>query len=274
MTKISLTALEQATTFPPAVHDWLQVLGDAIVATETQALGAGTILADTPYKRLLVRGVARDIRSLKGIYVLLRLELIPQAAALVRVLCESLITFRFVAVDPQIRAGRFEEYGLIEEYRFTEALLQAERERTSPVYLRELEAHLAQIQVEYRELLPTYSHVDEKGKRQIYRTWSGKKIAELAEDPNVALGRFYKAVYKQMSAYIHGTSWSLRREHAYYANNYDSKIVLVDVATIVRNTIGVWVEWGKFCQQELGWQLVPVCARLIERIDELDRITR
>jgi hypothetical protein len=83
--------------------------------------------------------------------------------------------------------------------------------------------------------------------------------------------RLYKLVYKQMSAYVHGSAWSLRRQLSYSALHYSPQVVHVDIATIVRTALGVWVEWAKFVDEELQWNLLERSNDFINQVNELDK---
>jgi len=81
--------------FPPEIWAWLDLVGEIIAVTQEEALERErTFVATTPYQHLLRRFINREISSLSAIYALLRMELVYQAAAHIRLFCENVITLR------------------------------------------------------------------------------------------------------------------------------------------------------------------------------------
>lgn len=261
MSRINLSATVERIDFPGDVWAWLDLLGDVAAVTQTEASAHENYIADTPNKRLLVSSFNRDLSTLNAIYVLLRFELIHQAAAHVRLLCEALITISYISRDPSTRVPLFLDYAKIDEFRIVSAFLDWERETAKPNPVSSLEARRAEIQAEYNRLLPTYT-------RRRPFNWCNATLKAQADESG--LSKLYEIVYGQMSAYVHGSAWSLRRQMAYSQKHYDAKVVLVDVATIVRTTIAIWLEWAKFADSQLGFGLVSKAPSLIAQCDALD----
>src|SRR3989344_147604 len=105
MPRIDLAAAIKRIEFSEEVWAWLDLLGDVVVDTQNEALDHETDILDTPYKRLLLRSVNRDLATLKTVYALLRFEFIHQAAAHVRLLCEALITISHISRNPTVRVA-------------------------------------------------------------------------------------------------------------------------------------------------------------------------
>jgi hypothetical protein len=261
MPRIDLSATAHRIGFPDDVWAWLELLGEVVAATQSEALAHEDYIADTPHKLLLVSSVNRDLSTLNAVYILLRFELIHQAAAHVRLFCEALITTSYISRDPEGRVPLFLDYATIDEFRILSALLQWERETAKPGPVSALEARRTELQPEYDRLLPKYN-------RRRPSNWCNATLKTQAEESG--LSKLYEIVYGQMSAYVHGSAWSLRRQTAYSQMHYDAKVVLVDVATIVRTTIAVWLEWAKFADSQLGWRLVIRAPSIVAQCDALD----
>jgi hypothetical protein len=257
-------------TFPQEVWEWLDVLGDALLVTQAEAVLHEGFSKDTPYKDLLVRMINKDMSSLSAIYLLLRFECIHQAAAHVRLLCDALITMHFIALDPTVRTQQFLAYADIETFEIASALLQWESSRARPEHVARLGAFVASAELAYQKAKPQFTHTDARGKPRPFLNWCNKKISEQATACGGNAVRLYSVVFKQMSSYVHGSAWSLRRQIAYSKRHYKPEVVLNDVATIVRTALVVWIEWAKFCDSHLGWNLTADAVEIARRVDELD----
>jgi hypothetical protein len=273
MNRIDLVETIERVTFPDEVLEWLDLLGEIIILTQEEALRhdlSGDFIADTPYKKILVSAINRDIKSLMSIYMLLRCEFINQAAAHVRLFCESLIILRYISLDKDYRSNLFNDYVVIEQYEILSAMIEWEQEHADPATVAKSLALLNEKEPVYQKFKPMYSYT-RKGKQRPFRNWCNKRIDEQAHDCGPAMQRLYKLVYKQMSAYVHGSAWSLRRQLSYSALHYNPQVVHVDIATIVRTALGIWVEWAKFVDEELQWNLLERSHDFINQVNELDR---
>jgi len=96
---IDLAKTLELLEFPVEVWEWLDLLGHILLLTQAHAKLHDSYLADTPYKQFLVRAIQCDIGTIGAIYVLLRFEWVHQAAAHIRLFCESAITLRYIAND-------------------------------------------------------------------------------------------------------------------------------------------------------------------------------
>jgi len=257
--------------FPDEIWEWLDLFGDIVAATQSEASRQDeSFIADTPYKKFLLCNINKDISTLNTIYLILRCELIHQAASHVRLFCESLITLKYVSLDPDERSDLFWGYSDIEAYRITQAILDLEKDQAEEVHVKRLAALIETLEQKYESANQTYSFVDRNGRTRPFKNWCNKDIASQASECGPAFKRLYELVYRQMSSYIHGSAWSLRRQLSCSRAHYDSDIVLNDVATIVRTALVIWVDWARFCNSELGWRLHDTLLNLPKRLDELD----
>lgn len=126
------------------------------------------------------------------------------------------------------------------------------------------------ISEKYEKVKNTYTFTSKKGRRRSFSNWCNKSIATQARECGSAFQRLYELVYKQTSAYIHGSAWSLRRQVSYSRAHYRPDVVLNDVATIIRTALVVWVEWAKFCVNTLNWRLENKIVEVPNRLNELD----
>lgn len=275
MPRIDLQATIDQVDFPDPVWKWLDLLGEMLVVTQTEALNHEGYLADDPFKKLLVVGVNRMIRTLNSIYVLLCIEYIDLAAAQVRILCETLITLNFVAIDRAVRAPKFWDYYIIEAFETASAMVELERHSANPQHVRSMEEWLNGHRAEYDRLKPNYMYIVSKGKDmgkyRPYVNWCNRNLAQQAQDCGGELSHLYQLVYKQMSSYIHCSAFSLRHQIAYSREHYDGGIVHRDIATLVRTTAAVWMEICKFFSRELKWNLMGQAAGVAAEVEILDQ---
>lgn len=271
MPRIDIVETIKLIDFPDKIWEWLDLFGDIVAATQSEAIYQDKgFVADTPYKKILLCTINKDLSTLNTIYFILRCELIHQASSHVRLFCESLITLKYISIDQNTRADLFWGYSDIEAYKITSALLDLEKDKAKEVHVKKVEALFQTIKEKYKKANPIYSFVDKNNKKRPFINWCNKSIASQASECGPEFKRLYELVYKQMSSYIHGSAWSLRRQISYSRAHYDSDIVLNDIATIVRTALVVWVEWAKFCISTLGWRLHNTLLSLPKRLDELD----
>lgn len=271
MPRIDIVETIKLIDFPDKIWEWLDLFGDIVAATQSEAIYQDKgFVADTPYKKILLCTINKDLSTLNTIYFILRCELIHQASSHVRLFCESLITLKYISIDPNTRADLFWSYSDIEAYKITSALLDLEKDKAKEVHVKKVEALFQTIKEKYKKANPIYSFVDKNNRKRPFINWCNKSIASQASECGPEFKRLYELVYKQMSSYIHGSAWSLRRQISYSRAHYDSDIVLNDIATIIRTALVVWVEWAKFCISTLGWRLHNTLLSLPKRLDELD----
>lgn len=271
MNRIDLSEKIRQIDFPKNVWEWLDFFGDIASITQREAIYQDEIfIADTPYKRILLLSINKDISTLNAIYILLRCELIHQASAHVRLLCESLINLRYISLDPEPRSNLFWDYSDIEAYEISTSILEWERDRANPLHVKRLEAFRKSISEKYERVKEFYTFTNKKGRKRSFLNWCNKSIASQARECGPEVSRLYELVYKQMSSYIHGSAWSLRRQISYSRKHYQPDIILNDIATIVRTASVVWVEWAKFCVQHLDWRLMDAVIELPKKLDEMD----
>lgn len=270
MPRSDLAATINQVTFQPEVWEWLDVLDDMVAETQNQAMIHDKFLADTSYKQLLVRAIQRDLSTLFTVYALLRFELIHQAAAHVRLFCESIITLNFICRDTERRVPQFLDYAKVEAYEMTKSALAWEREHAQPSHLARTQSLLSQLEGDYESTKKLYVFTSRKGRQQPFRNWCNISIADQARQCGARLERLYGIVYSQLSAYVHGSAWSLGRQMAYSKKYYDPRVILIDISTIVRTLLVVWEEWARFCDEQVGWALTSKVIETATRLDALD----
>jgi hypothetical protein len=190
--------------------------------------------------------------SLLSIYVLLRMEMIHQSVAHVRLLYEGLVTLKYISLDPIERPKLFDGYADIEGYEVPKSLIEWGKQGAGPADIQRMESLLNSMEPDYQKAQQTYTFVDKTGKKRRFANWCNKLLAEQAKECGGELERLYRIVYKQPSAYIHGSPWSLRRQLGYSRAHYRPEVVHNDIAMIIKLTVGVWYEWAKFCDTESG----------------------
>jgi len=229
-----------------------------------------TFLADTPFKKILLCAINKDISTLKAIYILLRCELIHQASSHVRLLCESLIMLKYISMEPESRSDLFWGYADIEAYEIASSILEWESSIANPIHVERLRAFQNSISGKYEKAKQTYTFKDKRGRSRSFSNWCNVSISAQARECGPDYQRLYELVYKQMSSYIHGSAWSLRRQVFYSRDHYRPDVILNDIATIIRTGSVVWVEWAKFCIEILNWRLLDRIIEVPGRLEEMD----
>ena len=192
---IDLTKTIEAVTFPPEIWEWLDLLGYAILFVQAEATSHDRYFADTDYTQLLVRAINRDISSLNAIYTLLRVELIHQAAAHVRLFCEGVITLRYIADDVTTRLPQFLDYAHIEAFEIVQSVLEQERHRAKPTHVLRLEQVANELRLSIDHVKPRYTFTDRNGKQRPFRNWCNLSVDEQARRCGTNFVRLYDRSY-------------------------------------------------------------------------------
>lgn len=187
-----------------------------------------------------------------------------------RLLCESLITLKYISLKSKSRSDLFWGYADIEAYEISSSILGWESSTANPVHVKRLRAFQESLFGKYEKGKETYTFADKKGRRRSFSSWCNKSISAQARECGPVFQRLYELVYKQMSSYIHGSAWSLRRQVSYSRDHYQPDVILNDIATIIRTALVVWVEWAKFCIQILNWRLLDTIDKVPKRLQEMD----
>lgn len=270
MDRIDISEIIGRVEFPEAVWEWLDFFGEIVVKTHAEATSQDeTIFADTPFKKLLLWAINRDLSSLISIYLLLRCEFVHQASSHVRLLCESLITLKYVSLDAELRSNLFWGYDDIEAYEISSSILHWESATANPIHVKRLQTFKETLSEAYEKATKTYT-CEKKGRRKPFINWCNKPIASQASECGPQFRRIYELVYKQLSSYIHGSAWSLRRQIFYSRKHYQPDVVLNDIAAIVRIALAVWVEWAKFCEDVMGWRLADTIKEVPKTLEEME----
>jgi hypothetical protein len=261
--------------FPPEIWAWLDLVGEMIAVTQEEALERErTFEATTPYQHLLRRFINRDIGSLSAIYTLLRMELVYQAAAHIRLFCENVITLRYILLDPDERSRAFLDYAALDAYKIGAAYLQWESQTAKPQHVEAMSLQQAELEKRFAEVHGRYTYVARKSKKtREFKNWCNLSLKEQADKCGAEMRKLYAIGYRQLSAYVHGSAWALRRQEAYIRTGYDQTVVMIDFANLTRILLAVWVEWLKIMSQEIGWQVLEQAHSIVDRCNELDEST-
>jgi hypothetical protein len=115
--------------------------------------------------------------------------------------------------------------------------------------------------------------VTRNNKTKDFINWCNQTLKEQADECGKDMQKLYAIGYRQLSAYVHGSSWALRRQEAYIRKNYDQTVVMIDFANLTRMFLAIWIEWLKIMSQELGWQAIGHVQGIVDRCNELDEAT-
>ncbi|MGA7561809.1 MAG: DUF5677 domain-containing protein [Desulfobaccales bacterium] len=259
MRRIDICETIKRIEFPEKIWEWLDFFGEIVATTQQEArIQERHFLADSPYKKLLVCSISKDLSTLNAIYILLRCELIHQAATHIRLLCESLIMLQYISMEPESRSDLFWGYSNIEAFEISSSILDWEGNSADPVHVARLKKFKESILEQYNITKNTYTFQDKKGRRRLFSNWCNKSISKQAQNCGQSFQRLYPLVYRQLSAYIHGSAWSLRRQLSYNGDYYQLDVVHNDIASIIRTALVVWIEWANFCNNNLNWRLETI----------------
>jgi hypothetical protein len=82
MPRIDIAETIKLIDFPDKIWEWLDLFGDIVAATQSEAIYQDKwFIADTPYKKILLFTINKDLSTLNTIYFILRCELIHQASS-------------------------------------------------------------------------------------------------------------------------------------------------------------------------------------------------
>ena len=132
----------------------------------------------------------------------------------------------------------------------------------------------AELEKRFVEVRGRYTYVARKSKKtREFKNWCNLSLKEQADKCGAEMQKLYAIGYRQLSAYVHGSAWALRRQEAYIRKSYDQTVVMIDFANLTRILLAVWVEWLKIMSQEIGWQVLEQAHSIVERCNELDEAT-
>lgn len=271
MARIDLEKTIARVEFPPEIWAWLDLVGEMIAVTQEEALERErTFEATKPYHHLLRRFINREIGNLSAIYALLRMELVYQAAAHIRLFCENVITLRYIILDPDERSTAFLDYATLDAYKIGTTYLQWESQTANPQHVEAMRLQQVELEKRYAEICGRYTYVDRKKKTREFKNWCNLTLKDQADECGAGMQKLYAIGYRQLSAYVHGSAWALRRQEAYIRTGYDPTVVMVDFANLTRMLLAVWLEWLKIMSEELGWQTLGAAHCIVDRCNELD----
>lgn len=96
--------------------------------------------------------------------------------------------------------------------------LEWEEGRASIAHAEKVRGLLTRLKPEYETLKPRYSFTDKSGRTRPFTNWCNTPIARQAAECGAHIKRLYSLVYSQLSSYVHGSAWSLRRQISYSKN--------------------------------------------------------
>ena len=206
MPRIDISETIEMIDFPKEIWEWLDLFGDIVGATQSEAIYQDKgFVADTPFKKILLCTINKDISTLNTIYIILRCELIHQASSFVRLFCESLITLKYISLDHIVRSDLFWGYSDIEAYKITSSILELEKYKAKEVHVKKVEDLFQTAKEKYEVAKHNYTFTNRKNRKRPFRNWCNKSIANQASECGSEFKRLYDLVYKQMSSYIHGS---------------------------------------------------------------------
>ena len=272
MARLDLAATVDAIDFPPEIWAWLDVLGEAVKVTDSEArLRDAHFVAESPFTHVLQRSVHFQLAGLKAVYALLRCELVAQAAAQARLLCENVIMLHYITKDADVRSSAFLEYAIVEAYESLESMIKWDGETAIPEAIARIKRIRDEMKGEYEQTLPKYQFIDRNEKTRRFKNWANRSLADMSlVTPKCE--RLYDLIYRQLSSYVHSSSWSLRHLTAYSPANYDVEIALADIAQVTIGTLAIWQVFAEYVERELGWNMSAGIDRVLEEASRLQKV--
>ncbi len=225
MTRIDLEKTIARLEFPPEIWAWLDLVGEMLAVTQEEALDSErTFAAKTAFQHLLRRFINREISSLNAIYALMRMEQVYQAAAHIRLFCENVITLRYIILDRNERTKAFLDYAAVDAYKIAKAYLQWESQTAKPQHVEAMRLQQVELEKRFEEVHRRYTYEDSKGKTREFKNWCDLTLKNQADECGVEMQKLYALGYRQLSAYVHGSAWALRRQEAYIRMGYDQTV--------------------------------------------------
>ena len=219
--RINLEKTIAGVDFSPEIWAWLDLVGEMVAVTQKEVLEQERMfIATTPYQNLLQRFINRDISSLSAVYALLRMELVYQAAAHIRLFCENVITLRYILLDPDQHSKVFLDYATVDAYKIGGAYLQWESTTASQQHVEQMRLQQAELEKRFAEVRERYTYVDRNGKRKKFKGWCKLTLKDQADECGREMQKLYAIGYRQLSAYVHGSAWALRRQGAYIRTGF------------------------------------------------------
>lgn len=274
MARIDLEKTIAQIEFSPEIWEWLDLVGEMVSITQKEALEQErSFVAVSPFHNLLRWFINRDIGGLNSIYLLLRMEQVYQAAAHIRLLCENVITLRYILLNPDKRTRAFLDYSAVDAHRIGETYLKWESQTAKPQHVKMMKRQQEEFKKRFEEVRDRYTYVTRNKKAKEFRNWCNLTLKKQADECGIEMQKLYAIGYRQLSAYVHGSAWALRRQEAYIGKSYDQTVVMIDFANLTRMLLAVWIEWLKIMSQELGWQAIGHAQGIVDRCNELDEAT-
>lgn len=274
MARIDLEKTIEQIKFSPEIWEWLDLVGEMVSITQKEALEQErSFVAVSPFHNLLRWFINRDIGSLNSIYLLLRMEQVYQAAAHIRLLCENVITLRYILLDPDKRTRAFLDYSAVDAHKIGETYLQWESQTAKPQHVKRMKRQQEEFKRRFEKVRDRYTYVTRNKKTKKFGNWCNLTLKKQADECGIEMQKLYAIGYRQLSAYVHGSAWALRRQEAYISKSYDQTVVMIDFANLTRMLLAVWIEWLKIMSQELGWQALGHAHSIVDRCNELDEAT-
>jgi len=260
--------------FSSEILEWLDLVGEMVSITQKEALEQErSFVAVSPFHNLLRWFINRDIGSLNSIYLLLRIEQVYQAAAHIRLLCENVITLRYILLDSDKRTRAFLDYSAVDAHKIGETYLQWESQTAKPQHVKRMKRQQEEFKERFEKIRDRYTYVTRSKKTKEFRNWCNLTLKKQADECGIEMQKIYSIGYRQLSAYVHGSAWALRRQEAYIGKSYDQTVVMIDFANLTRMLLAIWIEWLKIMSQELGWQALGYAQSIVDRCNELDEAT-
>ena len=271
MARIDIEKTIAQVEFSPEIWEWLDLVGEMVSITQKEALEQDrSFVAVLTYHNLLRWFINREIGSLNAIYLLLRMELVYQAAAHIRLLCENVITLRYILLDPDERTKAFLDYSAVDAHKIGETYLQWESQTAKPQHVKRMKRQQEEFKKRIEKVHERYTYVTRNKKTKEFINWCNLSLKKQADVCGIEMQKLYDIGYRQLSAYVHGSAWALRRQEAYISKSYDQTVVMIDFANLTRMLLAVWIEWLKIMSQELGWKALGNAQSIVDRCNELD----
>lgn len=202
----------------PSLAEYLDFAGCVGSVLYQLVSATQTLSADSKDEYLLKATVLhftlKALKTHRAIEHLLERGFVEDATILLRSLLETVISLRYVLLEPSKHARLYQEYDVIVRRRMLRAL-QKQRSAVGlkPLYGRGDDAE--ELEREYSRVVGNYPRKT---------CWSGKTVRDMAHD--VCLANQYDLLYRWHSQFVHSTSYTAK--HYIQREHHDGLIVDLD----------------------------------------------
>lgn len=177
------------------------LLNKKSVELAEKALASDPIVWDQEddFLKLSICLLAITLTKMRSIYILCKNGLAKDAAIVLRVMFEDLVNFNYMHNDKK-KVQDFMGYDSYQRLKLNKIITLDKSAKFDGVKVSEREAELRK---EWDKIKYKYTFINRKGKEEIFTTWCGKNLEEMAKELKWEVN--YNYIYRYLSRYVHLT---------------------------------------------------------------------